>query len=444
MAISFSGLASGLDTDAIIRASVDAARQPAERVEAQKTLVQGQNQVISDLVGRLDELAEEVGKLNTPREIRSLKAEASDDAYINIDEETGFAEPGTYAVRVTSLARNEVSASTTFGNKDAGVIGTGSVDIAVGSGSAVTISYDATDSLDDIAARINDQVDGVSSSVLFDGTNYRLMVNADEAGLENSLTFSNETGASLGVTELVPPSDAVFSVNGVQVSRPTNSITDVIPGLSFELRAENAPTDPETFIRIDDDVDGLKEKIRSFIDTYNKVATLLDDQLSFSGEAGDIKGADTLFGDSSTRGLQNNLSSLVTRSFSTRTGGSVSLGFLGLELSNTGLLTLDDEKFEDAIDNNREDLEDLFAGATTGTGFASELDDLVDRYTRFGDGIFSTKRDANASRIRFFDDQIERFEERASAVQERLSRQFAALESTVGQLQNQGQFLAGL
>src|SRR5262249_44987124 len=185
--------------------------------------------------------------------------------------------------------------------------GDGSVTLTIGTGTPATINYKSGDSLESIASSINDQVPGVNASVLATGTGYRLIVTGQDTGAANAIAFS-QTGAGLGMSTVIPAQDASVTVNGTTVTRPSNVLTDVVPGVTLQLNAVTPTGGADTTINVARDPAGLQKKIQGLVDAYNAVAGAISNQLSYNGTP---KGNDTLFGDSSLQGLQRSMSSII-------------------------------------------------------------------------------------------------------------------------------------
>ncbi len=437
--INFSGLASGLDTSAIIDQLVSLEELPARKAEERKFDVNRQISIVADLSSKLNSLSTKMEDFEQASDVRSMAATSTNEDRIAVVSASA-AQAGTYTMRVSNLAQAETSASKTFATADAGVLGAGSVDITVGTDAAVSISYGATDSLYEIADRINASEARANASVLFDGTNYRIMVTSADTGTDNAMTFvdsGDSLDLSLGGAELVAAEDASMVMNGVSVTRSSNTISDVVPGVTFELSAEHQLGDPDTTIKVGQDLEATREKVQEFVDSFNGVVGALSQQLNYTGTQA---GTDTLFGDSTLRGLQVKLSGLVATAY-THNSTTTSLGALGIELDNLGKLSIDAAKFDKIIAADPTALDDIFAG-DGGDGLSKIFQDLADTYTRAGDGILTAKTDGLNSRVKIFDQQIEQIENRAAAVREQLQKQFTALEQAMAGFQTQQAYLS--
>ncbi|MBL4634628.1 MAG: flagellar filament capping protein FliD [Kofleriaceae bacterium] len=442
MPINFSGLASGLDTGSIVDSLVAIERSRANIFTTQKRQVEQRISTVGRLSGLLNDLKTKLDDFGTANEIRKMSVTTSNAENIKLTS-TGAANPGSFAMRVTNLAQAQTSQSNVYATADPGVMGTGTLDLTVGSDAVVTIDYDSNDSLQEIADKITNSGARATASVLFDGTNYRIMVTSEETGLENAITFG-ETGDALGFTqpgaELLAAEDAQFTLNGIAITRPKNSVEDVIDGVTLDLLTESQLGDPDTIIQIAQDSTATTTKLQEFVDSYNAAIGLVTSELSFTGVD---KDAGSLFGDSTIRALQRALSGVVSGGY-TNGSETSSLGAIGLELDNTGKLSIDSTKLSETLASDPRAIDNIFAGNGGNDGLAKVLQDLVETYTQSGTGLLTTKTESLNGRIKVFDEQIERVESRAQSVADQLNKQFATLEQTMSRLNAQQQYLTAL
>ena len=442
MPINFSGLASGLDTGSIVDSLVSIERARANTFNERKFNTEKQISTIGSLSSIMKDLDTKLDSFSTKNEIRQMSVESTNEDRVVVTS-SGAATAGNFAMTVTNLAKNETSQSQTYATADAGVVGAGTLDLTVGSEALVSIAYDATDSLYEIAERITNSDAKATASVLFDGTDYRIMVTSDESGIANGITFGESgdaLGLTLGTAELIPPEDAAFTINGVAVTRPSNEVTDVITGVNLQLVGLTQVGEADTNIQVTQDTAGTKTKLQEFVDSYNKVVDVVNKELTYSGTT---KDGSSLFGDSTLRQLQRTLGTNISTNY---TNGSqqTSLGLLGIEMDNTGKLTIDSTKLDATLSSDPRAIDNIFAGDGGNDGVAKVLQDMVETYTQSSTGLLSSKTESLNSRIKVFDTQIERIEQSATALSEQLNRQFAALEQAMAQLNSQQSFLGAI
>ena len=208
---SIDGLTSGLNTTEIINALITAERQPAvlmENEQAEKTNI---ITALKALQAKLLALSTTTNRLSQRTTFDSYSVNVSDDAYLSATA-NGRVATGSYDLQVQSVARNHQIASQGFADQSQAIIGTGSITIAVGSGSPRSITIDSSNnSLVGIARAINTARIGVTASVVNDGSAsnpYRLILTSAKTGLSSKISFS----ASLVGQNSLNFSTALFDV----------------------------------------------------------------------------------------------------------------------------------------------------------------------------------------------------------------------------------------
>jgi flagellar hook-associated protein 2 len=269
--------------------------------------------------------------------------------------------------------------------------------------------------------------------VLYDGTSYRLMVAATATGTANAPTFV-DGGDGLALSDpdniRVPARDAIATIDGVDVTRSTNVISDAVGGLTFTLVSPHAETDPSASVAVSLDSNALTDKVNKLVTAYNAVNSALHVQLDYTGTK---KGTNTLFGDSTLRQLQGALATAMSSDY-----GGNTLGGIGLTRAKDGSLTLDSTKLAAAIAKDPDAINKLFV---TG-GFATAMTKVTDAYTRAGDGILASKTKSMSARSNVLQTQADNINRRADALKTQLEAQFTALESAMSTLKSQSAFLS--
>ena len=426
-AITFSGLSSGIDSASLISKLVSAEKQPEVQLQSQQSDLASQKRIVDQLSTQVAALGSLVGGMTLATDVQYRTATATDN-HVTVAA-SGDASATSHDVRVLQTANAQVSSSKTFASNSAGILGVGSLSITTGTGAPATVSWDGTDTLSTIASKINDANAGVSASVLFDGTNYRLMLTANQTGTANAATFS-ETGAALGMAESIGAKDAIVSIDNVPVTRSSNVISDALPGLTITAVSKQAATDPDTTVTVAVDHDAAAKQLDSFVSAYNAIIDTINQQLTYTGTTA---GTDTLFGDSTLRQLKQTMDDLATQTF-----GSMTMADLGMTYDKTGVLSLDRTKLDTALDANGNAIANLFV---TG-GMSAAFKQLSTTYTEAGDGILATKSAGYTTQTQQIQSQIDEIDQNANELQTRLQNQFTALEQTMSTLNSQTTYIS--
>lgn len=441
-AISFSGLASGLDTDAIINALVGVQRIPIARLEQENSHNQSKVGIIDRVSSALSSLRTASQKLDTPNEFLSYKGTVGNESVATMTT-SGDAVPGTYRLEVEHLAQSQRTYSNAIADKTAALSGSAQTLQITINGTTTDIEMEADDTLEDLVSAINASGADASAGIMFDGSNYRLQVVGKSTGAANAITF-NDSGLGLGLE--VPANtvqsamDASFSLDGIAITSADNLIDDVIPGTTIELKGETAAGAPTT-LSIKADPSGIKAKVDEFISAYNSVFQLINDQV------GQGKGRNTLNGDSTLRGLEQSLSRLVSSpigGLTTANGDTMQLADLGIKTEKDGKLTLDATKFDETLATGFQKAARYFAGdATAGLdGFGALLDDLVEGYTNTTDGLLKARKDGLNAEVKNNDTRMDALQRLLDGYEQSLRNQYTALESAMSTLRSQQNYLA--
>jgi flagellar hook-associated protein 2 len=432
MAITFSGLGSGLDTASLIKQLVAAERSPADAITQRQSDLNTQRSIVASLSSAVSKLGTTLQGMTVPADLQPRTASAS-DAHVSVTASAGAAST-VHDVRVEQLARGQITSSDTFATMAAGVVGAGTLTIAA-AGKTASVSYSPSDSLSDIAAKINSADVGASASVLYDGSTYRLMVAATGTGSANAPVFT-ESGASLGLARAenvkIPAQDAKVSIDGVSVTRPTNTIDDAIQGLTLTLNSPQATSDVDTSVTVGLDNSALTTKLGSFVAAYNAINSALHVQLDYTGST---KGTNTLFGDSTLTRLQSSLGNLMSSAY-----GGNAIDSVGLVRDKTGNLTLDSAKLATALNKNPNVVSDFFITS----GFTKAAQTLTTAYTAAGNGFFATKTQSITDRFKALQSQADHINNRADAMQATLQKQFNSLETAMSNLKSQSSYLTSI
>ena len=307
---------------------------------------------------------------------------------------------GTHTVTITQLAAAEKLGSSSAVKDSTGTaITSDSVALGYTAGSftvqgqasaAQTVNVTSTDSLRDIRDKINQlnagsDATGVTASILkVGGSDYRLILTADDTGLTNGVV--NLAGADLDAagnlanlqigavaegnarTTLQSAADATLDVDNITITRESNTITDAIAGYTLDLL--NA--EPATTITVSTSVDeaAVKEKIQSFVDSYNQVMDFINDQMTYDPET---KTSGILAGESLMRSIKSQLADSLLTAVPGLASDRNSLAMIGIEPDSKGHLGINSTILDDFLSTDPEAVRDVFAARGTSTNASLEF-----------------------------------------------------------------------
>jgi len=467
--IQFGGLASGLDTQAIIAALVNAESTPIAQLASQKTTANNKISLLGTFEGHLKSLQTLAASLSTLGGLQSTKVTANSEGTASFLAK-GTPLPGSYSLVVQALAATDRYA---FAGVSSALtdLGEGTVDFTYdGQAYSVAVAADAS-SLNEIAAAINTQAGAaVTASVINAGTSsspsYQLVIAGKQSGADFAITGLDASSiAGMGAaTQITVAANAEFEIDGLAIQRSSNTFSDVVDGLEITLESVSA-TPVQVSVGVD--TDGIKEKLASFVEAYNKVIDFVNGQSKFSEEGGP---SGALFGDPALRTVTTQLSSALYGASSTdSTSGFGQLGLVGIELNTDGTLKINDTKLNAKMAEDIDAFVDFFAdldgfnngGAAKGTagyyqdttadkGLFMTLSKTIDRMLDSQDigsgntykGLLAGRKESLQALIKNLDKRTEELEARLVTFEANLVQRFTALEKLMAGLQSQGAFIA--
>jgi flagellar hook-associated protein 2 len=433
--VSFIG-ASGLDTSAIIDALANARRSPILRLQAQAAKLQRQSTEFGNLRTRLEALRTKASAIDTVSELRSHSASTSDPTVVTASA-TSSATEGVYAINVTSLAQAASKITAGFSEKTGLAIGSGEITINSG-GTAYQIQIANGSDLEQIRDAINASAAPVTATIIDDGSGtdqYKLVLSSDKTGTSSDFSvdlslFTPQAGP-FGFSVLNAAQNASFTVNGAQIQRSSNTVTDVVPGVSLSLLKPGA----SATVTVSKDRDAVKSKIKDLVNAFND----LHDLFRAHGNPDTKDTTGVLYGDSTLRQAQTKLRNVVDTRL-TGTGSSYdSLASIGITTGRDGRLSVDEAKLTEALNADYDGVIALFTTASTGIAVKAR-----EAATTLGDSSVRIRTNGIQERIRSINSQVTNLEERLDQYIEQLRRKFSELDSISARLQAQGSALSAL
>lgn len=442
--ITFGGLGTGIATQDIVSQLVKSASAPVTRLQQQRALVQVHKDTVSTIKGLVKDLGTKARALDTTAEFMAHSASVSGPAALTAAA-GGTASPGTFNVTVSQLAAAQRTHSGTFASSTtAGLFGTGTLGITVGSDTEINLTVDGSTTLASLASDINSSGARVRASVIYDGTNYRLLVQGTEAGSTNAVVF-DEGALTLGLTNTVQAAqNAVFEVDGVSMQRASNVVNDAMTGVTLSLSAVSeldVNSDPiPTVVTVSSDVAAMQKTVEDFVAGYNDVAKKLAEQFRWGGAVDKKK----LQGDSTLMSLQRQMSGIISTAVTGSDSDFSVLASIGISTQSDGSLKVDTTKLKKALGDDPVAVSKLFTSDLGSTGVAERMDELADQFADFAEGRLTLREKALQERMSRIDDDVERQQLRIAKYQARIEAQFSQLEQLVTGLQSQNVFPTGL
>jgi flagellar hook-associated protein 2 len=296
-----------------------------------------------------------------------------------------------------------------------------------------------------VVAAINASNRGYKAQLVNDGSAnpFKVMITGANGATEGFSISSDDANGVFGAGFTVPTgsaaADASVTVNGLTYTRKSNTITDIVPGLTLNLKAVS--TTPATITMARDTAD-LKAKLMALVTAYNDFDNIIKETTNPKSTL-ETYGT-TLVGDSTVRMVRSQMRSLIFSNSSTPGTTYKSMSQLGFSLDQTGVLSLDEAKLDAALLNGVDDIAKMFTGGYNKLSPFTNLPagiagDAVRKLTNFlaPTGVLLTKSENANTENTKHRERLTKLQLRMDALLARYQKQFAAMDSMVGSVNSQ-------
>ena len=467
--VAVTGTGSGLDIDGLVASLVAAERVPAEsRLNAREASITSLSTSFTSAKSAVSDFESAANKLALATTFSQFTTSSSDTTKATISA-TSAASLGSYQLGVTNLASAQTLASGAF-TATSDTLGTGTLTIALGTPSytgstyssfSQTSSVDITiDSSNNTLAGVRDAINnagaGVNASILKNGDDYQLLLVSEETGLSKSMSITvsdseggdaddsglsrlafNSSGSQL--TQYAAGANANFSINGLAVSSASNTVTDVIDGVTLNLLSA---TSSAITIDVKTDTDTIVADVQAFVDKYNAYASLFKDLTKYDATTGT---AGALQGDSTARSVMSQIRSELGQSVTGLSGSYTSLADVGISIDKSGVMTFTESTFKTAFAAAPTEVTGVFASTTvSGTaveGVAEKLETLMEGFLVSTTGIFDSRISSLSTQLTAISDDRTDLARRMQSLEDRYFAQLNAMDSLLAEIETTGNFL---
>lgn len=457
MAITSTGLGSGLEVENIITQLMALEKKPLTSLQTKASTIDSKISAFGTVKSQLSTLSDAVTALSKASTWSAKTVSSSNATAVSAAVANGTnASVSSFSVTVSQLARTQSISSAPVST--GATVGSGTLSFSLGTwgdgatpaftqGTAAAVSVDiaATDTMADIASKINKAGAGVTATVLKDVSGDRLMMRSsvtgeaagfrvtasgDSVGLD-ALSFDNPAAAAgMAANPIQYGQNAKAAINGVEIESPSNTLAETLPGLTLTL---SQVTTAAVEITATTDTSGMRTAVNTFVTAYNAMNQMLNSATKYDATT---KTAALLQGDATTTGLQAALRSLVG---SPSGGGALQyLSDVGVSIARDGAgnLAVDTVKLDKAL-KNPDAVQQFFsaeAGADdSATGFATRFAAFTQAAIG-ADGTLTVKTDALDVQKKANTKDQERVSDRLSLTETRLRKQYTALDTQMSKL----------
>lgn len=367
--------ASDIDTKQLVSDLVAAVREPRQQqIDRAKEKAEVAISSVALLKSALSTLQTAAEGLGSVGQLNQLSIANTDPTTATLTAGgVGAAIAGNHSLTVEQLAQPQRMTSGGFATSSAVVDASNfTIDITV-DGTTETISITGGTTVSGVVSAINSAATGVTARLVNtgNGVNPYQIVLQGESGSDNAYTVSSSSAGVSFPTTLQVAQDAEFTLDGIEMTRSSNSVTDALPGITLTLNRVNATS---TNLGVSYDVAGISASIERFVEAYNLVNDFITRATGLPNADDELAG--TLQGNTVTRSLRNQLRNLMGSATSASGTDTTRWAELGVEFDRTGTLTFDSDRFTSVFESDPADAvkalsndltrPNLFSGGSSG------------------------------------------------------------------------------
>jgi flagellar hook-associated protein 2 len=424
------------DLQSVLTRAVAIATIPITNLQNQDSTVLSQESALGQLQSTVEGLATSLTSLGTVASAQALSAASSDSSVVSATD-ANATSPATYTINSVTTVASAAGENSLVGYANSTttpVSSTGNMELVVGSQDYQIALTSATNNLTGLASQINSLNAGVTASVLTTATNDYLSVSANSTGattlqiVDNPSSTSNPTGTNTQwMTAANQGTDADFYLNNIEVKQPSNTVNDVIPGMSFTVEAQS--TTPVT-LSLASDPTQLTNALQAVVTNYNSLRTALN------GQEGPAAGV--LSGDTSVTQLEAAMDQFA--GYTNSSGTIQSLSDLGITFASNGQATLDPTVVSGFSDAQLTAAFNFIGSAASGFVGATQT------FGQFGDpvsGLLTVEASGLANTDVDLQSQISTLTSQMTVMQTNLASQLSTADALIADLQSQQTELSG-
>ncbi|WP_310439294.1 flagellar filament capping protein FliD [Sulfuricurvum sp.] len=352
----------------------------------------------------------------------------------------------SFSISDTVMAKKSILESGSFSSTTATVSsGSGTMSLAI-DGETFNMDYTSSTTLTDLKESINTKAGAkVTASILQTGANeYHLVLTSKETGADQTISLSDSAGGTLknelktydvatnptGVQSIQTASDASFKYNGISITRASNSVSDLIIGVTINLLQDGGSTN----IGISQNTTAISDEMSNLATSYNTLTKQLDEMTLADLDNGKVG---IFNGDNTIKSIKREITKMLT---SMNSDGN-SLAQYGIGLGEDGTMTFTKSEFDTKMSSDATGLEAFFSGSTSESGEYTEgifgyLDELLDSYTS-SSGLMSNLLNGSDTETKALKEERTRAADLLTARYDTMTARFAMYDAIISKLNSQ-------
>lgn len=416
------------DFQTIIDRAVSIAALPARQAQNDQSDLITKKQLLVSLNTAVENVGSSLTALSKVGTSKGVSGTSSDSTKVSINA-TNATAPGLYNItEISSIAHaaSETSLTGYASSSETAVSASGEMALIFGeTGKETTLPIHLDSSSNNLVGlrdAINNLNAGVSASILTTGSGNYLSVSSNVSGVRTLRVVENPGASETDVlTTANQGSNTVFKLNGVQVTKSSTLINDVVPGVSFSVLAKTA-TDETVSITLESDRSKISSGLKSLVTAYNTAMAQVNAQIG--------ENAGMLSGDMLIHTVQTDLRAIMNYS---GTGSVKSLADLGIELDRTGTMSFNEDTFSALSSTNIDDAFSLLGDTTGFGGLAAKFNSLSDPVT----GLIKLQQNQYDTTDKRLQSQIDELSTRITNMQAALASKLEVADQLLASLDTQ-------
>ena len=446
--IKIGGLASGLPPN-LVDQVIEAERAPVKQMQEKKAKIEDKVKLIGDFETKVNDISKSMSSLIGRRGFVDKQFNSGFPDIISGTIDPEVAEPGEYTLEVMQLASKPSVVSNGFPDKNETSIGVGYIRFNTKDGEKEVYFSKENSTLEKLTATINQAGVGVVATVVNDRSDkedsYKIELAGAETGDDNEVEFpvvyTIDGDRDFQFVENHKAKNARYKLDGHEFENADNVITDLLPGVTLDLKQAKEGTPVR--VGISENYDKISEKMKSFVDSYNAALAFIQGQNKLVDGKNGMQRLGPLGGDSMLRMTQGRMQGIIQDVQITESDIKRIIE-LGVEFNRNGTLEFNQDKFKKVLTENPQRVVKFLRGNLVDVGFIPNLTNKLKSLTQVGSGIISSRKKNFQERVDQADQRIDRKEKNLEKREEQLRRQFSKMEESMAKINSQAGALGGL
>ncbi len=447
--IRINGLASGLPPN-LVDQVIEAERIPVKQMQDKKAKIEDKVKLVGDLETKINDIGKNLSSIMGRKGFVDKKFNSGFPDIINGTIDPEVAEPGQWNLEVLQLATKPSVSSNGFPDKDETTIGAGYIRFMDTKGEQQEVYIDEDSStLDKVAAKINDSNSGVRAVVVNDRSektdSYKLELSGLKTGDDNEIEYPTvymlDGKQDFQFVENNKAKNAIYKLDGHQYENADNMITDLLPGVTLDLK-QAKPGQPIR-VNISENYDMISDKMKTFVDSYNAALGFIQTQNKLTEGKDGVPHLGPLGGDGMLRMTESRLRSIIQTPQFTDSDIQRVLE-LGVEFNKNGTLDFQQDKFKKILTSDPMRVVKFLRGNLVDKGFLPTMTTSLRAINDSSVGVVGSRKKNYQDRSAQIDKNIERKEKYLSKREDQLRKQFSDMEGAMSKIQGQGAAMGGM